>query len=343
MKSAHDLALAGGQPWRAASLLGALPTHDDDLLLASSASLSLLQPQSQHSSILHLSSQETRGSLFGNPYRTLFRKTAERVIVSAAREDLNPYERALYGVLCGNLDAMLTVCETWEDHLWAHCKVALDKHLENELSTHRSPFFRAESDDNEEEEEGEDKRDEKQHTTPREATKREESGDSGSGSGSSSSSSSSSGMLPSTTSTSISTSTPLSSPHAELRQILDRLRSSPLMNVRQAAASPYHQIQAWLLTEEWETLTSHLAQWVTHKENGKLTCPTPLVRFATHLVHILTALDLLSTAQIRNNDSLRHSLHLIRTAYIDHLITTQQVRAHFSLRKEQRIESREIR
>ncbi|KTW26982.1 hypothetical protein T552_02473 [Pneumocystis carinii B80] len=34
--------------------------------------------------------------------------------------DLDPYERALYGVLCGDLQSVLQVCETWEDYLWAH-------------------------------------------------------------------------------------------------------------------------------------------------------------------------------------------------------------------------------
>ncbi|CCJ29617.1 unnamed protein product, partial [Pneumocystis jirovecii] len=35
--------------------------------------------------------------------------------------ELDPYERALYGALCGDLQSVLEVCETWEDYLWAYC------------------------------------------------------------------------------------------------------------------------------------------------------------------------------------------------------------------------------
>lgn len=34
--------------------------------------------------------------------------------------ELDPYERALYGALSGDLHSVLQVCETWEDYLWAH-------------------------------------------------------------------------------------------------------------------------------------------------------------------------------------------------------------------------------
>ncbi|KAG5518448.1 hypothetical protein PMAC_002843 [Pneumocystis sp. 'macacae'] len=34
--------------------------------------------------------------------------------------ELDPYERALYGALCGDLQSVLQVCETWEDYLWAY-------------------------------------------------------------------------------------------------------------------------------------------------------------------------------------------------------------------------------
>ena len=35
------------------------------------------------------------------------------------KDDAGEHEKAIYGALCGNRDAMLKKCETWLDHLWA--------------------------------------------------------------------------------------------------------------------------------------------------------------------------------------------------------------------------------
>lgn len=43
------------------------------------------------------------------------------------------YEQAVYGSLCGNLKAMLAVCKTWEDCLWAYVRTSLDKLIEKEI------------------------------------------------------------------------------------------------------------------------------------------------------------------------------------------------------------------
>ncbi len=46
---------------------------------------------------------------------------------------LTDYERAVYGALCGNLTAMVGVCHSWEDHLWARYK-ALMSHILDKVS-----------------------------------------------------------------------------------------------------------------------------------------------------------------------------------------------------------------
>ncbi len=46
---------------------------------------------------------------------------------------LADYERAVYGALCGNLTAMVGVCHSWEDHLWARYK-ALMSHILDKVS-----------------------------------------------------------------------------------------------------------------------------------------------------------------------------------------------------------------
>lgn len=49
------------------------------------------------------------------------------------QERVHHYERALYSVFCGNLRSLLSVCENWEDFLWAHCRCLVDVRVEREL------------------------------------------------------------------------------------------------------------------------------------------------------------------------------------------------------------------
>lgn len=43
------------------------------------------------------------------------------------------YTRATQGALCGNLEALLPVCQKWEDVLWAHLRVLVDIRVETEV------------------------------------------------------------------------------------------------------------------------------------------------------------------------------------------------------------------
>ena len=36
------------------------------------------------------------------------------------QQQVNRYERAVYGAVCGDLDSVIPVCQNWEDQLWAH-------------------------------------------------------------------------------------------------------------------------------------------------------------------------------------------------------------------------------
>ncbi|KAL3224187.1 hypothetical protein MRX96_026767 [Rhipicephalus microplus] len=45
------------------------------------------------------------------------------------------YKSAVYGALSGNLQAMLPVCTTWEDQLWARMRAVVDVCVEQELRT----------------------------------------------------------------------------------------------------------------------------------------------------------------------------------------------------------------
>jgi nuclear pore complex protein Nup107 len=38
----------------------------------------------------------------------------------ARQPHVDRYERAVYGIVCGDLESVLPVCNSWEDQLWAH-------------------------------------------------------------------------------------------------------------------------------------------------------------------------------------------------------------------------------
>jgi nuclear pore complex protein Nup107 len=58
----------------------------------------------------------------GNRTRALWKRIGR---AAATNTRLPLYERALYGLLTGYLPAVLPVCRTWEDHLWARltCRI----------------------------------------------------------------------------------------------------------------------------------------------------------------------------------------------------------------------------
>lgn len=48
-------------------------------------------------------------------------------------ESILLHERAVYATLCGNLGQLLRVCHSWEDALWAHFRVLVDRTVEQKL------------------------------------------------------------------------------------------------------------------------------------------------------------------------------------------------------------------
>lgn len=46
---------------------------------------------------------------------------------------MDPYERALYGALCGQLSSVLSVSETWEEQLWCYINARFEQSLQREL------------------------------------------------------------------------------------------------------------------------------------------------------------------------------------------------------------------
>lgn len=94
------------QPWRAASLRGALFYHNPQL------------------------AEPTGDEALGDRMRSVWRRVAEKAATSHA---LDPYERALYGALCGQLSSVLAVSETWEEQLWGYINARFEQRLQREL------------------------------------------------------------------------------------------------------------------------------------------------------------------------------------------------------------------
>lgn len=111
LQKAQQLAIEQGHHWLAAALEGWRPYHDPNYegFLNGSCSLQLTE---------------------GNAYRDLWKSECWAV---AASSGAGTYERAIYAVLCGNLQELLPVCLGWKDHLWARLRVFVDVSIEQEL------------------------------------------------------------------------------------------------------------------------------------------------------------------------------------------------------------------
>nr|XP_015917142.1 nuclear pore complex protein Nup107 isoform X2 [Parasteatoda tepidariorum] len=111
LDAAQNLAEKFGQPWAAAVLEGWRLHHDPNFDTDVMDGQELLPVE-------------------GNKYRDLWKGACW---VASEQPVVPMHEQALYGSLCGNLKAVLPVCKTWEDYLWAYTKTSLDKLIEQEI------------------------------------------------------------------------------------------------------------------------------------------------------------------------------------------------------------------
>lgn len=114
LQRAQELAADNGHHWLAAALEGWRPHHD---------------PNHGNSSVLGADSMQPAE---GNLYRDLWKRACWE---AASNPTCSLYERAVYGALSGNIQAVLPACTTWEDQLWARMRVLVDVCVEQELRT----------------------------------------------------------------------------------------------------------------------------------------------------------------------------------------------------------------
>ncbi|KAJ9073094.1 Nucleoporin nup84 [Entomophthora muscae] len=124
IEEAISLAVSSEQSWRAASIRGGLYFRDPQLEI---------QEDDGMSSDFEIEDSNTiRGDdgsdmPAGNPNRFLWKCSCYMIskeIVSCK------YERALYAVLCGDIENLLKACDTWEDYLWAYYTCLMDSKIE---------------------------------------------------------------------------------------------------------------------------------------------------------------------------------------------------------------------
>lgn len=114
LTDAQQLCVRVGQAWRAAALDG-WKLYSDGNLTA-------------------VARQRAAQAPAGNRQRELWRLAAWRL---ADSPHADRYERAVYGALCGHLDAVLAVCVDWEDRVWALFRQQVDVRVAQELDVWR--------------------------------------------------------------------------------------------------------------------------------------------------------------------------------------------------------------
>lgn len=107
LSEGQDLAQRVGYHWLSAILDGWLPYHQD----------------------------EENAVVTGNKKRDVWKLTCFK---ASKMHGLTSYEKAILGVLGGNLKSVLPVCNSWADQLWARLRCSIDVQIEKAL---RSPEF----------------------------------------------------------------------------------------------------------------------------------------------------------------------------------------------------------
>ncbi|KAG0330967.1 hypothetical protein BG004_001883, partial [Podila humilis] len=69
----------------------------------------------------------------GNKSRSLWKGTCYAL---ARDSSADPYERAIYGALSGDVNSSIPVCGGWEDQAWVYYNALVEKMIESELSTY---------------------------------------------------------------------------------------------------------------------------------------------------------------------------------------------------------------
>lgn len=121
---ALDLVRQVDQPWRAASLMGGIMYYQPGL---SHKPKNIGEDEEFGQEDVE---EEVGSQPFGNRNRILWKGVCKKL---AGNHGLDPNERALYGALCGDVNSVLEVSNSWIACLWAYVNHSLESSIDLQL------------------------------------------------------------------------------------------------------------------------------------------------------------------------------------------------------------------
>ncbi|CAG9773100.1 unnamed protein product [Ceutorhynchus assimilis] len=123
LEEAQKLASQCGHSWKAAIFEGWRLFHNPNIKENDCAEIS------DDDGYEERSSNEFK-DIEGNGSRDIWKIMALRY---SKQDWINPYDKASVATFCGYIEAILPVCSTWEDNLWAYMKSIVDIRVESEI------------------------------------------------------------------------------------------------------------------------------------------------------------------------------------------------------------------
>ncbi|KAG0214493.1 Nucleoporin nup84 [Mortierella sp. GBA30] len=111
LQQARKACINAGEHWRAESISGGDPY---------SVAIAFTDP-----------AYDREEGPIGNKTRGLWKGTCYAL---ANEPSADQYERAVYGALCGDVQSVIPVCTSWEDHAWARYNALVENMIEDRLS-----------------------------------------------------------------------------------------------------------------------------------------------------------------------------------------------------------------
>ncbi|MBW0519553.1 hypothetical protein O181_059268 [Austropuccinia psidii MF-1] len=133
-------------PWRAASLSGGRLFYDPVLSTLESDLAPFAQDEALNDTDpMDIIQNEPRPSF---PYRPMNRSGClnrklwkSMCLHMASNKSLPTYEQALYGALAGEVNSVLPVCHTWEDHIWCYINSIFEDQVDQILDTTQMGYY----------------------------------------------------------------------------------------------------------------------------------------------------------------------------------------------------------
>lgn len=128
LDAACDFARQTDHSWRAASISGGALYSDP----------TIGEPLEDEGDDADVEMEYGRMDRKGTLKRRLWKKMCRRL---AANKSLDPYEQALYGAVSGDVESVLPVCRTWEDHVWCYVNALFEDEVDRILWNAKDGYY----------------------------------------------------------------------------------------------------------------------------------------------------------------------------------------------------------